>query len=48
VEAGLDAHSVCADPKLADLEERAFALDEELAAFGLGWEALDLSAVVPR
>jgi len=48
IEAGLDAHSVCADPKFADLTGRDFTLSADSPAFALGFEVIDLSEVGPR
>ena len=46
--AGLDAHSVCADPRFVDLAGRNFALEEDSPAFALDFEPIDLSRVGPR
>ena len=46
--AGLDTHSVCADPKFVDLAGRDFTLSAEPPAFGLGFEEIDLGEVGPR
>ena len=47
-EAGLDLHSLVADPGFADLEKRDFSLAADSPAFDLGFEAIDLSQVGPR
>ena len=47
-EAGLDRHSVVADPGFADLEGRDFTLAEDSPAWALGFEPIDLSGVGPR
>jgi hypothetical protein len=47
-EAGLDLHSLVADPGFADLEKRDFSLAADSQAFTLGFEPIDLSQVGPR
>jgi len=43
--AGFDTASVCADPRFVDPARDDYRLKPESPAFGLGFEALDLSAV---
>ncbi len=47
-EAGLERHSVVADPGFAEAKAADFTLAEDSPAFGLGFEAIDLSDVGPR
>ncbi|MBT7913796.1 right-handed parallel beta-helix repeat-containing protein, partial [Candidatus Bathyarchaeota archaeon] len=47
-EAGLDLHSLVADPGFADLEKRDFSLAADSPVFTLGFEPIDLSQVGPR
>jgi hypothetical protein len=46
--AGLDAHSVCVDPKFADVAGRNLTLASDSPALALGFEPIDLSTVGPR
>jgi hypothetical protein len=47
-EAGLDAHSLCADPRFIDLAARDLSLAADSPAWALGFEPIDLSRVGPR
>ncbi len=47
-QAGLDRHSLVADPGFADLEGRDFTLAADSPAFTLGFEPIDTSRVGPR
>ena len=47
-EAGLDSHSLIADPGFVDLDGRDLSLAPDSPAFALGFEPIDLSRVGPR
>ena len=45
---GHDRHSVFEDPKLADIANRDFAVQDGSPAEEIGWEPIDLSDVGPQ